>query len=248
MKKSLFAILLGLVLASVMAFSSCSFEFGGNGTETSDYTADDKEGSVELFDMFFENTFKSENCVVTVKDTDGNVQMTENVVGTSHKTVFKSTATTTYAFVDGERYIYAMDMGEDMRSYYVGKDWYDMGCYNYLEMFAMFKDLPEEGVTFACSLHEEGTFGENEEDNTSTGTFELNITSANGTMKLTATAENGYVTTASLAVDDVDGKYTINVSYEYGNASLTLPDITDWYENVEGEEDIDESVNEDENN
>ena len=234
MKKSLFTIILGLFLASVMALSSCSFEFGGSGTETTDYTAEDKKGSEGLFDMFFENTFKSENCVVTVKDTNGKVQMTETVVGTSHSNV-TAEGVKTYAFIDGERYIYAMDMGEGMKSYFVGKEWYDMGCYSYLEMFAAFKELPDnaEGVTYACSLHEEGTFGEKEEDNTSTGTFELNIEHANGTMKLTATAQNGYVTTASLAVDSGEGKYTINVSYEYGNASLTLPDLTDWYENVE---------------
>ena len=116
MKKVLIglSIVLLVCFVSVFALTSCGLaEVIENGDYTEEYTADNREGCVELINSFFEETMKDPDFVVTNKTKDGTVQYTETVKGTSSHMVY-SDGYERFAYKKGEFfYIAAIDREED---------------------------------------------------------------------------------------------------------------------------------------
>lgn len=229
MKKSF---LLGVGAAALL--SACSF--GGSATETFEYTADDKEGTVTLLNEFFESTLKNTNMVVTVK-VNGQLQLTETLEGDKSSAVYPG-STTSYTYVKDGKYYYAVDSG-DSKYYMEDKNLYDNGRYVFKVFTLLTADFPE-GATYACSYKGEGTLGEKEEDYKGAATFTLDLAEGTNTVKINARSKNklveNYEIDSTMVQDGqtVSSKYTL--SFIYGSASVKLPDFSSWTDAIQQDE------------
>ena len=224
--KAVLAIVLAFVFA--FAFTACSIELGG---ETSwEYTADNKEGSVQLFNDFFGETFNNTNQTVTCKNGESEVY-TETIDGTSSFASYKTTGANTYSFVKDGVYYYAMQ-SENGGVYSTGEVGYNYGRYFYKTFVDILGDIPDDvsddaTVTFKCSSKGQGV----EKDGKFTGTsnFELEMTSENeGKMVISATAKDGLVEKITMNQIGGESEGEMTFTFEYGNASVTVPDISSW--------------------
>ena len=213
--------LLALLLAGAMVFSltACTITGGGESESTFELTADGKEDSLQLLNEFFEETYGSDNLVVTTKSGD-NVTTTESIVGDSGCVVFAESGVTVYSFMQDGAFIGASDNGES-KTY--RKDEGAYGAY-YRFFYAKIRvlDAADESNTFSCVTKTEEK--ETAETKTSTAELTFEMTGASGTVKITATAKDGLVQSATIT----DGDETVTQTYAYGSASVTLPDLTDW--------------------
>lgn len=238
-----------VLVVSMLAFSACNFMIGGESTW--EYESSDKEGTVELVSQFFEKTFANTNQVVTVKS-KGEPFFTETIDGTSDHVVYDGASTETYSFINEEGYIYAMafassseEDSDTSKSYWVSKDYYDSGYFAYKFYVTVFELLPEEGITFNCKVSGKGTIGENDEQSDSTSTLTLEVKNGDvGSITITATSKNDLVESVSYSQTAIDDNgETVNsnllLTFEYGSASVTVPDLSDWYKNPNYDE-IDE--------
>ena len=248
------ALLLALVICfgSVFALASCSLqEMLDNADYTEEYTADNKEGSVELIKSFFEETLKDPNVVITYKNKNGDVIATETVKGTSSYTLYDS-GSEVYAFKKGEhfyvamidrepddegnikerRYYYCSDSTKPgyyadsefgtMESVYEGHYCTFMGKYNGANLISM---LPEAGATFSCVSNGE------KKDGVTTGSLTVDYTSGNGTLKLTADSKENLVQSLRMEINDKTDAAAgreMTWTFVYGSASITLPDTDAW--------------------
>lgn len=213
--------LLTISLALIMAFSllACTIQSGGD--ETWEYSADTKEGCEELFNDFFKETLENTNMIVTMKG-NGNPVSTETIDGTSDYITYATTGTETYSFIKDEEYIYAMT-GDDSNYYMVGKDNYDYGYQVYKHSLNIFEALPEEGATYSCEVKGGTT------DGNSTNNLTLEFKANVGSIKFEASSENDLVKTITITRIEEGQTYITDMTIEYGSASVTVPDISDWY-------------------
>jgi len=231
MTKTRIIIMVSALLAAIFVLSACSVQLGG--PSTWEYTADNKEGAVQLYNDFFEETFADTNQVVVFKNKNGNVVFTENIEGTSDHMYAEETKTHTYSFIDGERYISATSSEDGSQYYMEGKDAYNNTYFGYKTYLSFMTDMPDEEVpnyTISCVVKGE------EENGHSTSTMEYTITSnkGEGSIVFKANAKDGlvqnftydYTYTGEEGTDDIHN----SAEFTYGNASVgELPDITDWY-------------------
>ena len=214
--------LLAAVLALVMALALCACGVQIGGEETWEYTADNKEGVMQLYNDFFEETFKNTNQVVTVKGTSGDLDV-ETIDGTSDYIKYATTDAETWAFLQEDEYIYAMSA--DGTSYYMtGEDYYNYGYFAYKNSLDVIDMLPEdEGLTYSAEVK-----GSKNGDN-STATLTIEIKNGDeASITITAEAKNDLVEGISIHnVEDGETRDT-TMTIEYGNASVTVPDISDW--------------------
>ena len=252
--KKITAMILSLVfcLTAALALASCSLqEMLENADYTEEYTADNKDGSVELINSFFEETLKDPNFVITNKNKAGEVQFTETVKGTSGLVVYKD-GSETYAYKKGDFYYVAMisfnenEDGEveEHRYYYCSdnskpgyykdnelgtmKDMYNgsyctfMGKYLGINLVSA---LPEENATFSCVSKGE------KKDGVTTGSLTFDYTTESGTIKITADSKENLVQTIRIVVTDnatSEANRDFTWTFEYGSASITLPDTDAW--------------------
>ena len=214
--KTLLAISLALVM--IFSFCACSFELGGE--ETWEYTADDKEGTVQLFNDFFEETFKNTNQIVTAKS-NGQDYFVETIDGTSDYAVYSTTGAETWSFIKDGEYIYAMT-GEDSSYYMVSEEYYGYGYFTYKRSIDLFDMLPEEGLTYSCESKGSAKDG----NSTSTLTFE--IKSDEGSITINASAKDGLVETVNISSTQEGTTVNTTMTIVYGSASVTVPDISGW--------------------
>ena len=215
--KVFFAVL--LALTAIFSLCACSIELGGE--ETWEYSADDKEGTVQLFNNFFEKTFANTNQVITVKSGE-NVIFVENIDGTSDYAAYETTGSKTYSFIKDGEYIYAMT-SEDSNFYMVGETNYGYGYFAYRRNIDVLKDIPEEGVTFACEVK-----GSAEGENSSAA---MTVTVKNGdegTIKIVATSKNDLVDSITTTRTEDGQDHVSTFSIVYGSASVEIPDISGW--------------------
>ena len=224
MKKTAFLII--SLLLCVATLASCGLiQINPNGIESegwTEVTADTKDDCFTLLDSFMEETLKNANVVVTVEG-NGAVQYVESIVGDKNCVDHKSTDTKVYAFKQDNEFISAVD--GDTQYYMVGEEFYNNNyCYFLYNVRMLKEEIPADQATFTGKMRTEEKNGES----SSTLTFE--ITSEIGNVKITAEAKNGLVLAASYIINDpTAGQRTTTLTFAYGNAVVTLPDITDWY-------------------
>ena len=224
MKKAVTLILSAVCVISILALSACDITLSG--TETWDNSADDREGTVALFEEFFEDTFKNSNQVVTAKSADEEI-FVETIDGASDYLVYTN-GVKTYAFVDGNDYYYAM-CSEDSNTYWVDETYYGYGYCVFRNYLGIFEALPDdEDLTYSCNVKGEGTLGENDK-NTSTSTLTMEIKNGEaGSITITANAKNNLVESCTYTHTEEGETQIITFDFAYGSASVTIPDITDW--------------------
>lgn len=232
MKKSITLIMIALLVcvSSAVSLTSCSFNFELESEGYVEYEADGKKDSMELFNGFFEDTINSANTVVTVKS-EGAVQYVESIEGAKNFVEYNTNGAKVYAFRQGDGYIVAID-SEGSKYIMTDKDSYDRQYCYFLSSFNMIDIIPEDQATFNCvsRVEEKETTVDGEQMIESTGTLTFDIVTEGGTIKITAAAENGLVTTVTLTVNDTAAgtNRTTTMTFEYGNASVTTPDVTGW--------------------
>lgn len=234
MKRTTLILLALLVcLTSVFTLASC-----GIGdieiTENTEISADNKADSLELVNDFFEKTLKTENFVVTAK-IDDEVIWVNTVEGDKSFLDYKASETEMYAFKQGEEFITAV-ASEDSQYYMTGEEMYrSYYCY-FMSYVKLMEQFPEEGVDFKCVSKEEVKNSE------STATLTFDLTTEGGNIQLTATAKNGLTESVTYFYNDLtEGQQrTVAMTFAYAPTTVTVPDITGWYEYVEDEDNITE--------
>ena len=209
-----------LACAMVFALAACSVELGGE--ETWEYSGDDKESATQVFRNFFEGTYAASNLEVSATS-GGTVQFKESIDGTSDCSEFASNGTKAYSFMNGDEYVYAVD-GDDSQYYMTGKENYEMGRLFYKNYVDVLDDLPEDGqATFSCVV--KGS----KKDGVSNATLTLEIKNGDqGSIIVTATARDDLVQTAVMDVTDEGQNRKSELTFTYGSAKVTLPDISTW--------------------
>ena len=226
-KLSLLIVSLVVCIATVFSLASCTIE--GEGTTT--INADNKKDSLELLNSFFDTTIENGNFKVTTK-ADGRVISVESIDGEKTHTDFKTTGAQTYAFKQGETY-YMATATEDGGYYMTGKEYYDQYHYNFKNSFAMLDMIPEEGEdagTFTCvsEIKSKDKISESEAQTDSTATLTFEVTGEGGSITIVATAENDLVKTVTVTRKEQETEFVSEMTFEYGNVSVTVPDITEW--------------------
>ena len=212
--KILSAILLAVVM--VCALCACGVELGGEETWT--YSAEDKEGTDELFHNFFEETFAATNLVVTA-DANGESMFTETIDGTSEFVDYPVSGAKTWSFIKDGEYIYALT-GDGSNYYMVGEEYYGYGHLVYKNTIDLFEMLPEEGLTFACEVSGSAENGKSSEKLT------MSIENDEGTIKIDAEKEDGLVRTITMFRREGENETTITMTLAYGAAAVEIPDIS----------------------
>lgn len=223
----LLKILLTAMLVLVIAASVCACSVEVGGEETWNYSAEDKDGALKLFNNFAEKTFADTNQVVTVKS-DGKDLLVETIDGTSEYSETAATGAKSYLFIDGDKYISAMDTKES-KYYMEGKDAYDSVFRGYKRLLLLsFLDTPDDdSMTFDCKVEGKSNAGK------STETITMTIKKGDkGSASVKAASEDGLIRNISYKVDYSDSesneKYDLEFTFEYGSAKVEIPDITGW--------------------
>lgn len=199
-------------------------------TKTYKKSADDKEDSIHLLQEFFRKTFEDENHVITAS-MDGKALYTENIKGTSDYIKYADSDRESWAFIDGDKKIYATSLS-GYNSYMVGDEAYALGKDIFKSALTALEnadaaEADAAGVTFSASESGETTDGESTAAITVTAKKE-----SEGQVTLTAESKNGLVQTIVIDSDiKKDGqpfKQKMTMTISYGNAEVTLPDISKW--------------------
>lgn len=221
MKKIKVLIAVMLVFALALAVCACSVELGGE--ETWNYTAEDWEGSRELFNNFTEKTFSDTNQIVTMSN-NGKELFTETIDGTSEYG-FAENGSESYAFKDGDKYFYAVS-GDGSKYYMEGEDNYDLG-YRMYKRYFYFLEKPEDESAISYSCKVEGK----SDDGKSSETYELVMDAGkNGKATVKAASEDGLVTSITFTSDEADASQNVDMkfTFTYGSAKVETPDLSGW--------------------
>lgn len=238
------------LLALTLSLGACKIEVmdpeNPDSTETSELSADNKEGSKELLDEFFKGTLESGNFVATTKIDDET--RIESVVGDTSCTVDEASGTTFWGFKQGEEYISACSYGEDSHYYMTGEEYYNSYYCYFMSTVNLIDYFTDEDGTFSCVVNYEAKTEKGVTESHASLTF--SFVTDGGTIDITATAENDLVKEFTYTMHDKveDRSVTTSTTFTYGNATVELPDISDWQDisNVEeddfageiGEEDV----------
>lgn len=226
--RSLTAAVLVLVLA--LALCACSVQVGGE--ETWNYTAEDAESSMKLFDQFFEKTRAEANQTITAKSGD-TVILEESIADGKDYTFYPGTNAKAWAWMDGETPYYAME-SPDSQVFFTEKEYYESGSQAYRQYLEMFRGLVEdmEGVTWSCALDGKKVKDDSDE------TLKLTLSFEGASIVLEGTSHNGLVQTCTYKeTDPAQGEQPTRsqeYTFAYGSAKVDLPDITGWYNGSEG--------------
>ena len=187
------------------------------------FTADNAEDAKEIFDSFFYLTIYEENMIVTVTNSD-EVCLKETIADEKDHIVY-SEDYDAFCYKDGDDYIYAVRDGNN-KYYFVDEEKYDENSFAFIFYLNILEDLPE-GCT--VSLTSEGTSTYVGYDIIIDATLTLDIDYGDTVLHLIAEKESDKVVSCKSAYTNDDGSSTIEVTFEFGNASVELPDINDWF-------------------
>ena len=193
-------------------------------------SADDKEDTMKLLKDFLGKTLEDQNHVVTAT-MDGKDVFTENVSGTSDHIKYSDQDSETWAFIDGDRKIYATS-NSSMKVYMVGDDAYALGknvVWTSLDAIdkADAAEADKAGISFSASESGETVDGEK------VATITVTVAKKDeGQITLTAESKNDLVQKLEMDTDIIrDGKAVkqkLSMTFSYGNAQVTIPDISGW--------------------
>ena len=231
MKKQLLLPLIAL-MSILLAFTLMSCKADLNGESTTEISADTKQDCFQLLDQFFEDVFKDANVVVTFK-IDDDIWFTENIKGTTSNVLFHDTEVKSYAYKDGDSYCVANE-SEDSHYHETNKEYYDASYGYFLAYPKMIANaIPEDEGVFSCVIHieEKNSTVDGTQTSTSTGELTFSITNDAGLLKIIAHATNNVVQDASIeykVTADPTQNRNIEIAFDYGHATVTIPDTAEW--------------------
>ena len=188
------------------------------------FTADNLADAQDIYDSFFFMTIYEENMIVTVSNDDG-VYLTETIDGEKDRVEY-AWDEEYFTYKDGDDFIFAVADG-DNRYYFVDEEKYDENSLAVAFFLDVLSDLPDEGVTI--SLASEGTSTFSEYDVSIDATLTLEIVNGDATTNVTAVKESDKVVSFRCVYTDPDGSYAVEVTFSFGDASVTTPDLTGWF-------------------
>lgn len=189
------------------------------------FTADNLEEAKEIYDSFLYMTVYEDNMVVTVSSDDG-LYLTETFDGEKDHIQYAD-GEEYYLWHDGDDYIYAAKEGNN-KYYFNDKDTYDQYGMNFFFYVDVLSDLPTEGLTISLTSNVTGTH--EEYDIIIDATLTLEYSYGDRSASVTAVKEHDRVVSLKAIYNDPDGSYFIEVKFDqFGTASVTLPDLTDWF-------------------
>lgn len=225
MKKRIFIIGLAIVMivAAICMLSACNFD-NIEVDETSDESSTDFEGTKMICDDFVENTLSSSNFVANVTY-DGSSYVAK-IDG--NKKMIESADEIDYYFVNEGHYYKATDDGSDKCYFEISKDEFDNpDAFDNAWFAAPYIYVADwENATFDCRMHEEGKA--TTEGFKGNGTLSLTVSVGNNSLTFNATSKDALLASATYRLvqdgDTVSGSVTLT----YGNASVTIPDLSDF--------------------
>ena len=188
------------------------------------FSANTIEEAKDIFDDFMLLTIYADNLIVTVSNNDGLI-LTETIDG-DREHIQYAWDEESFAGKDGENYIFAVKDGNN-RYYFTDEDsYYDhiLAFFFYLDVFA---DLPE---TAEISLTSSGTSYFTEIDVLIDATLSLAIHYDDVTMLVTAEKKSNQVVNFKNITMVDGGVYMTQLTFEETETSVTLPDLTDWFD------------------
>lgn len=212
MKRKRFLILTALVIAVSILICSCS--------RTSVTEHDDKAGLLELAESFFAKMKEGVNVVITVKN--GDTTLFVETIDGENSFVEYPDGHRNYALKIGSDYYSATDM-KDYTYKMPGEGYYRSAYCTFLSFVKLLDLVQSEAETeYRSCLREEKKTG--------TATFTFEVASADLLIKLNASSENGLVQSLAYTKDDSanDTHVVQKMTFEYGTARVTVPDITNW--------------------
>ncbi|MBQ7173758.1 MAG: hypothetical protein IJR88_06555 [Clostridia bacterium] len=188
------------------------------------FSANTIEEAKNIFDDFFYLTVYASNLIVTVSNNDG-LLLTETVDGDKEHIQY-AWGEETFAGKDGENYLYAVKDGNNRYYFTDENSYYDhiLEFFFYLDVFA---DLPE---TAEISLTSSGTSYFTEFNVLIDATLSAAIQYDNVTMLVTAEKKSNQVKdfkNVTMVDSDI---YMTQITFEETETSVTLPDLTDWFD------------------
>ena len=217
-----------LCMVAVLTLTSCNFDLSGEGTFTS--TDEGKEACLESIKGFMEDTLKKANYVVTTKSGD-EIKEVETVSGTSGliSVKFEDDETKVYVFVKDGTYYMASENG-DSQFYLTGEKYYKNYYNHFMSAINTIESIPADSGTFTCTINVVGKFSTEGGANTNTtSTMEFTYVKGESSLKLTATSKDNLVQSMTVEVVDAEsGSRTSVCTFEYGSASVTVPDVSGW--------------------
>ena len=187
------------------------------------FTADNLEEAEDIYEDFIYLSAYDDNLIVTVSDDDG-VFLTETIKDETDHIDYMN-GEEYYLFRDDEDYICAFN-GKRSRYFFIDEEEYFdhfMEFYFYLDVLT---GLPE-GTT--VSLTSKGTSTHEEYNIYIDATLTLKINYDDTEIDITATKVRNKVTYFKSTQITADETNSITMNFSYGSASVTIPDITDWY-------------------
>ena len=193
-------------------------------TEEWVFTADTLEEAEDIFEDFLFLSIYDDNLIVTVSSEDG-VFLTETVDGDKDHVEYDS-GDEYFVYKDGAEYVSAFN--EDGNQYYfIGEDKYEEFCLAFFFYLDVFADLPADGVT--VSLTSQGVSTYSEYNIFMDAALSLTLRYDDLTVTVNITKERDKVVCFKSEYESTDGIYSLELRFAYGNASVTLPDITGWF-------------------
>jgi|GEM_PF-5277164 len=210
---------IAVIIASIAALTACNINLDNLDTKA-EASSTDYDGSKMICDEFLQNTFASDNYVMTI--TEGDYTFVLKVDGTK-KMRQDANLTTIYFTQDGKYYVANIVDGHG-NYMEIDKEGYDDQLIESLKYEVPYNTF-FENPTYACSMHEEGKA--TKDGFKGTGTLNLTISSGNEQTVYTATAKDGRV--ESFTLQNVSDGVTTNstATMTYGNASIAL-DLEHW--------------------
>ena len=243
MKKSILLIVVMVAcIAMVFALSACDLTDILNGEATYEYTAENEKELEELVDYIFKNTFESKNTVITLKKAN-ELYLIENIDGDKDSVEYygeDSNGMKVWTFVDeDDAYIYAYH-DNDAKYFIKSENPIDYGIEvykNYIAFFNMDKAQDDlSSATFDCYWKGESIL-ENGEEKEESGSFKLSVIDGTTNITMTGTTKNAKVATLSFSITYEKRFSTYSASFEYGAASVVIPeDYMTWNDVEESEE------------
>ncbi len=194
-------------------------------TEEWIFTADNVEEAKEIYDSFLYMTIYEENMIVKISNGDG-LFLTETIDGEKDHVEYEGGGEY-FVYPDGGDYIYAVVDGNN-KYYYNDKEIYDESGFDFLFYLDLFSDLPADGVTVSLTSRGTSTYVGYNIFIDATLTLEIRYND-NSTTSVTAVKVHDRVVSFKSVYTDADGSYPIEITFEFGNASVTIPDLTDWF-------------------
>lgn len=223
-------ILLFVLVLTGIILVGCKFNFE-DGDATWNYTGDDKETSVELYEGFISETLKKSKLFVTITSNGEVVKQT--VDGTTSKDEYEDF--TAYSYVKDGNYYYAENMDSEIN--YKSRVNYDLKYASYRRELKSF-DYFSDDATYHCDRK-----GKSETVNgveTSEETVKFTITKGEESLVIEATAKNNLIVSFKLTlVTKSEGStytHVVEMKFEYNDPTITLPDFSSWaYEDLDEE-------------